>query len=434
MTFTPRDIEALAGYKSSWAEADLDEAFTGNVAEPPTLLERADGHCLLYPGRIHALNAEPEALKSWLALKACADALRNCRTDPGRVVYIDLEDSARAIIGRLLALGLTREEIVGGGFTYVRPDEPLEEGSRAAFDFDNWGPGPAELVVVDGLTEAFAVEGLSPLDNSDVGKWLDLVPRPLARKGAAVLLLDHVVKNREDRGRYALGAQHKLAGVDVAYSLRVIEPFGRGRDGRVAIKVEKDRPGHVREFAAAGGQVALMRATSLADGDVRITLDPPEGERADFRPTGFMERISRKLETDPGLSKNAIRKMVTGKNDWKHVALELLISEGYVEVRKVDQTHQHYSIKPYREEHDDHDGHNRAPVPQPCPNRAPGTGVADRAPVPPPLTGHGHGHGSNGHTDDPNRAPTSLAAESNVTPEMLARAEDFLTRFGEEEA
>ena len=46
--------------------------------------------------------------------------------------------------------------------------------------------------------------------------------RPIAAAGAAVVLIDHVAKDKEKRGRYAIGAQHKLAGVAVAYGIEVL--------------------------------------------------------------------------------------------------------------------------------------------------------------------------------------------------------------------
>jgi hypothetical protein len=174
------------------------------------------------------------------------------------------------------------------------------------------------------VTEALAVEGLDMASNQDVAGLYNRLPRPFARAGAAVLLVDHVVKDREARGRYAIGAQHKLAGVDVAYRLDVVQPFGRGREGLVKVTVTKDRPGHVRQHAVDRERVALMRLTSRADGAVTVTLEPPEGgAAAGWRPTIYMERVFRAIEAEPGLSKRGIREAVSGKSDVKDRALEV---------------------------------------------------------------------------------------------------------------
>jgi RecA-family ATPase len=157
-------------------------------------------------------------------LKASSERLQAGET----VLYVDYEDSAPSIVHRLLSLGLAPDTI-RHGFAYIRPDEAL--GDATLPDLDKALQAEPSIAVIDGLTEAFSQQGLSPLDNSDVAQWLELLPRTIVRTGTSVVLLDHVVKDREQRGRYALGAGHNLAGVDVAYSMRVLEPFGRGRDG-----------------------------------------------------------------------------------------------------------------------------------------------------------------------------------------------------------
>jgi hypothetical protein len=51
-------------------------------------------------------------------------------------------------------------------------------------------------------------EGLALGDNTDVAAWMRLLPKRFAAAGAAVVVIDHVVKNRDDQGRYAIGGQH----------------------------------------------------------------------------------------------------------------------------------------------------------------------------------------------------------------------------------
>lgn len=329
--------------RTTWAHVPLEAILNGEHGEPmPSILARTDGRCLIYRERAHTLHAEPEALKTWLALGACAEQLAAGET----VLYIDCEDSATSIVQRLRALG-TDGDAMRRRFIYIRPDEPL--AAEALTDFESALESTPSLAVIDGVTEAFSRQGLNPLDNGDVASWLDLLPRRLIAAGAAVLLLDHVVKDREQRGRYAIGAQHKLAGVDVAYSMRVLEPFAHGHDGLVAIKVEKDRPGRVREFAD-GGQVALLRARSEDGGAVTISLEPPETGNAAFRPTVLMERVSLAVEADPGLSKRAIREAVRGKATAVDLALELLAAEGYVDAQRDGHTIRHYPVRRFSDE------------------------------------------------------------------------------------
>jgi len=327
-----------------WAPVDLAAVIrSGCLDEPPALLARTDGARLLYRGRVHLLMGEPESCKGWLALHAAA----GCLAAGEPVLYVDFEDTAASVVARLLALGVDEAAIVGR-FHYVRPDSPLDESGWAAL-----APAletPPALAVIDGVTEALALHGLDLIDNADVARWLARFPRPLAEAGAAVLQIDHVGRDREARGRFAIGAQHKLAGVDVAYALDVLEPFGRGRDGKVKVTVAKDRPGHVRQVAGEGAKVAEIRLASHPEGAVSIEVVPPSGETdvVAFRPTALMERVSRAIEDAPGLSKNAIRSTVAGKSDYKDLALELLVSESYAEARRDGQAHHHFSLRPFR--------------------------------------------------------------------------------------
>jgi hypothetical protein len=365
-----------AAQQTTWAPIDLGPILAGEADRPvPEMLGRTDHRCLLYAGRVHALHAEPEALKTWLALKACHEEMLIDRP----VLYVDFEDSAPSIVSRLLALKpQISPERVARWFIYVRPDEALS--GPAVSDLDTVLAQVPSLAVLDGVTEAYSQQNLSPLDIDDVAQWLKLLPRRLVRAGAAVLLLDHVVKDRENRGRYAIGSQHKLAGVDVAYSLRVIEPFGRGRDGQVAIKVEKDRPGGVREFAA-GSQVALMRAISdPEDGSVEILLDPPEQQGETFRPTVLMERAWKVIDGEPGLSMRGVRQATTGHAEHVDLAVRRLVEEGYVERREDGATHRYYPLKSFSQT-------DRALVSQPCPSVS-GRGVAETvSPCPTPTRG-----------------------------------------------
>lgn len=332
---------------TSWAPVALDAILAGEQVDPePSMLVRSDGRALIYAGKVHGLQGEPESGKSWIVQYLAAE-----RLERGEVVaYFDFEDSPSSVVGRLLALGVDPDAI-RERFRYVRPDEPLSDHGRR--DLDAAAAG-ATVAVVDGTTEALTLHGLDLGSNVDIAKWLELLPRRLARRGAAVITLDHVVKDKEARGRYAIGAQHKLAGVDCAYSARVIEPFGRGRVGRVGLMVTKDRPGHVRGFAD-DAHVAEVRFSSEADGSVSISIEPPPGgEGKGFRPTFLMERVSTALEEEPGLTAGELRKKVKGRrNEHKDRAVEVLVAEGFVERRQEGRATRHYVVRSFREDASD---------------------------------------------------------------------------------
>jgi hypothetical protein len=366
---------------TTWEPADLGALLDGSELEqPPEWLRRSDGVALLYPGKIHTAFSEPEGCKGWVYLAAAAEFLASGE----HVTLIDFEDTARVAVERLHALGV-RDEVIRARLHYIRPEEPYDERGQHAI-----GPALAvsALVVLDGVTEALALDGIDMNSNVEVARWLASLPRRIAASGAAVVLLDHVVKDREARGRFAIGAQVKLSAADAAYRLEVVEPFARGRDGLVKVKVTKDRPGHIRRYAE-GDRIADMRLFS--DGSaVTVELDPPGEAGALLRPTGQMERVSRTLEQDPGLSKRAIRAAVSGRNDVIDLALELLIAEGYVEPRPDGRATAHRSLRPFREGEATGD---RAHVPHRAPSVPEARSVATVPTCPPPIGGHGTRHG-----------------------------------------
>jgi hypothetical protein len=333
---------------SSWEPLDLQPIIAGVrageiVGPVPRIMARTDGACLLYPGEIHSLAGEPESCKGWITLGAVAQLI-----PMEAVLYVDFEDTPASIIKRLLALGAVPSSIAEN-FAYVRPSDPLRPGALDALLAREYA-----LAVVDGVSEAYSLLGLDVASTPDAVAFLAALARPIAERGAAVLELDHVAKARETRGRFALGAQHKLAGIAVAYSVEVLKPPSRADAGRVKVKVEKDRHGHVRSHAH-GGVIAIAHITPEDDGErVQVTLEPPDvPSESGFRPTGYMQRVSKVIEARSGLSKRAVREAVQGKAATIDLALELLVSELYVEARRDGQAVRHYSLRPFREADDD---------------------------------------------------------------------------------
>lgn len=360
---------------TSWAAVDLAALLDGQeLEERPAMLARTDGAHLAYRRRLHAIFGEPEACKGWLALHSAAEQLAAGE----HVAYIDFEDTASTALDRLAALGVDPGSIIER-FHYVRPDEPLTDAGWR--DLTDALDPPPSLAVIDGVTDALTMHGLDLADNGDVARWLKLLPRRIVSTGAAVLLIDHVTKDRETRGRYAIGAQHKLAGADVAYGLEVIKPFGRGQEGRVKITLKKDRPGHLRQHAESG-HIADMRLASGPDGAVEIELRAPERTGDTFRPTTLMERVSKAIEAEPGLTKTGIRTAVEGSSAGKDQALQVLAAEGYIEGRQEGQARRFRSVRTYRAADEEA---IPATLPQPCR----GQGRGHRASCPPPRRGAG---------------------------------------------
>lgn len=316
---------------SSWEPINLLAVLRGELPDDqPTLLQRSDGQALLYAGKVNTLMGEPETGKSLLAMEAARQEILLGNI----VVYIDYEDTPAGIIERLQAMGLTPDQIADG-LLYIQPAESLTSAGAQQALLDVLDVRPS-LVVIDSIGEAFSLEGLEMTDNSDSVTFANRFPRLVARYGPCVTSIDHVAKDPEKRGRYGLGAQHKLAAVDgSALATKVVTPFGRGLSGMVRVDVNKDRRGFVRGAAAAGKIIAEAGVDSQDDGlSLVIKLDRPvesKNEDGSFRPTTLMERVSKALQSSlMPLSKNQIETAVSGKRDVVRLAIDLLAAEGYI--------------------------------------------------------------------------------------------------------
>lgn len=334
--------------RTTWAHhPDLTDAVNGIGPDMhPALMPRSDGPCLLYPAAVHTLSGEPESGKTWIALHAATQQL----TDGHPVAYIDFEDRAERVVARLLTIGAKPDDILGG-LRYIRPDQPLTAAARpdllAAVD-------GCPLTIIDGVTEAMTLHGLNLNDNTDIATFYALLPRPLANTGAAVLLIDHVVKDDEKQGRWGIGGQHKLAGIDgAAYTVKVVEPFGRGRRGMARVHIAKDRYGYVVETAL--GRTAAEFHLDATTEQATARLDPPEAmpksAAGDPRPTVLMEKVSRWLEVHPDATGREVDDAHIGKAEYVRRALRQLITEGHVDTRPGTRgaTH-HRIIEPFHRE------------------------------------------------------------------------------------
>lgn len=232
----------------------------------PTVLRRVDGRALLYPRAMNLVLGEPGAGKTWLALFAAVQVLRN----GGVVALVDYEASPIVTALRLRALGLMPGEAAALAYWHAA-------GRITPADVDTLVALSAALVVVDSVAEALSAGQLDEDRASDVAAWIAAVPRRIAQGGAAVLLLDHVAKSG-DRGRWARGSGHKLAAIDgVALAVEVEQAWARGVPGSALLRLAKDRAGYVGPL---GSIVARARFLSdQEDGSLAIVLDEPgEGD------------------------------------------------------------------------------------------------------------------------------------------------------------
>jgi len=206
------DLPSMPDYPEdlpSWLPVDLSTYLDGtHKPSVPTLLARTDGVCLLYPGLIHSLHGESESGKSLVAQYLAAQQIMA----GSGVLFIDFESDAATVTERLLMLGATPQAI-REHFHYIRP----EVDPRAAAELPAWHAMLARsyvLAVIDGVTDSLGVFGYSTKDNDEVAAWMRVLPKNIANKtGAAVAVIDHVTKDADSRGRFAIGAQAKMSGL-----------------------------------------------------------------------------------------------------------------------------------------------------------------------------------------------------------------------------
>lgn len=343
------DLESIR----SWRPVDLRPVLDGTYRPPqPTVGARDDDVGLFYPGRVHSIASESEGGKTWLALHASMTELSRARG----VIYLDFEDDEGGVVGRLLHLGTSRERI-RDHFAYIRPSDDIRKAANGRDLAQALGDLRPSLVVIDGITEAMTLHGLELKDNGDVARFGTLLPRRIADRGPAAVALDHVTKDRDGRGRYAIGGVHKLNGVNgAAYLLENRSAFGIGITGRSTLFVAKDRPAQLRQHAFRAGAgmhwfADLVLESVVVDGTplLNSSLCVPEPQTEGFRPTVLMARVSEAIaKAARPLSMTEIRDCVTGKNADVRTAVAALVDDGYLAVESGARGAQMHSlVKPY---------------------------------------------------------------------------------------
>lgn len=235
-------METDRGGPDSWVPVDLGPYLRGEVERPePTVgISRSDGIHLLYRGREHAVIGEMESGKTWFAAACVANELAWGR----HVLYLHFEEAdPYDLVGRLRALGTTDVAMLKL-LRFVAPARPVSITDLALL----LDPPPS-LVTFDGVNEAMALHRWGIREEDGAAAFRRQLVMPCLRVGAATLSCDHVVKDMERRGRYALGSIHKGNGLSGSLVLLENEsPFGRGQRGASFVYVTKDRPGHLRQY------------------------------------------------------------------------------------------------------------------------------------------------------------------------------------------
>lgn len=298
---------------SSWSPIDLGAAEHAKPTEPPYVCG------ILYRGKRHAISGPPEAAKT---LTACILGLEHARAGEGRFALVDFESGPPAARLLLEDLGATVEEV--GDVYYVQPESPPTPDA-----IEQMVAAGVTVAIIDAAAGAYDVSGLDDNKRSDSQKFARTWVDALWKLGVTVVLIDHVVKNAEARGKFAIGSERKLGTVDVHLGLTPIRQLHRGGDSLIRITTHKDRPGHLDRPVAA--ELSL-----LSDPDthqISWTFRPPANEQAPdaWRPTVLMQRVSAFLEhqSEP-VSRRTVEENVKGKSrTFLRQAMDALVEGGY---------------------------------------------------------------------------------------------------------
>lgn len=340
----------IVGEVSSWEPVDMAPVLEGGDVRPtPTLGRRSDGQRLLYPGKEHSISSEPECGKTWWVLLQVLSIL----AEGGRVVYIDFEDDEYAIGGRLKALG-GAAYMTPDRFRYVRPD--IRPPAGTIDQLCTFLEGSADLMVLDGVTEGMGLMGLDPLSQKDIVAWR-AVAKAAMGIGTAVLSTDHETKSKETRGRYAIGGQHKLAGLNgVMFKMESIRPFSETQGGRSRVIITKDRNGKLRNVTTPDRDGNGHIGDLVLDEGVWQFHPPKQDEGAEEasasgvpeRYRNFIAPILAHLTAHPESTANSVVAAVGSKRQAVLEALTWLVDRGQVRTSKGLRNSTLHSVDQYR--------------------------------------------------------------------------------------
>lgn len=314
----------------SWTPLNLS-----TLSEENPITPSLGGLGLLYPGKRHVFSGPPESAKTLAAYIALLEVVR----DDGLGILMDFEMGPREARNRLRELGAGQADF--DRIAYVGPQDPATPeriGKLVALAPD--------LVVMDAAIGAFALEGLDDNRRDDVEVMTQRYLAPFWYAESASLVIDHVVKNTDNRGRFVIGSERKLGSADVHIGFETAVAITRGTEGRYKIVTHKDRGGYIARGHFADLSLNSHPDTHHITWKIELLETPVPGGY--FRPTRIMEKVSVFLElVDTPLSRNRVYDEVGGTKEYVLKAITAMVIEGYVSEIKGEGIR---TVKPFRED------------------------------------------------------------------------------------
>lgn len=254
---TPDQVAGVEG--GPFDLGDLD--YYDNPSEPPEPIYGAFGGTipLFYDVGVHWLQGESESGKTWVGLALVVEVLRA----GGHVMIVDHEDTRPNVLNRLKALSMTRAEY--GRLAYVSGSDVTHRELREHLATTDREYG---LMLIDGVTSALNAAGLSGRDEGEVTRWAAELPL----QARMAVCIDHVVKAIDDRRGMAIGSQAKKSVVTgSSWEVVATSMFGRGRNGTIELRIQKDKQGGIKGKLPDGRGVLKLDLRST-EGGSRVEL------------------------------------------------------------------------------------------------------------------------------------------------------------------
>jgi hypothetical protein len=286
--------------------------------EPP---EPPDYEQLVYRGRRHWFSGPPESLKTLVAY-----------------TILDFEMGQRDARNRLREMGATDDDL--DLIEFYEPDiAPTKEILQGI-------AYRCTLVVIDAAAGAYQMYGLD--ENRDAEKFNARMPDVLWKAGATTIVLDHVVKNPDNRGMWASGHHRKIGGTEVHLGFDASAKLNRGGSSTTRITAHKDRPGFHRRGKGNVGSVEFRSdPESHALDWERKAAGEATSTAGEWRPTRYMEAISRYLEKSGPTSRTRTYNEVPGNKQRKVDAVAYLLTDGYIDTDESGSKLR--SVRPFRD-------------------------------------------------------------------------------------
>jgi hypothetical protein len=322
----------------SYHLVDLAAIFAAGLeVTPPTILHRTDMENLFYRSAVNSVIGESESGKTWLTLLAAYQQIRAKE----KVLFIDFEDRPENVLRRLVDMELKQDELEKY-FSYILPEGQFGDDQRT--EFEAFGIAEYSLVVMDGVTEAMSLHGLDGRQENDIATFYERLPKWIASRGPAVVLIDHVPKSKDNRGGYAIGSQHKKAGITGAsYTVENKEPMGKGAHGKSYITLAKDKLGGVNYVSGPSSEKRFIGTLHVnSDSTMGFTIEAwiePEAAKKTSAPAGFTpskDYERRRAATDAAkaiggpTTKGEMKARMGGNGAAAGTAVDYVLSHGYL--------------------------------------------------------------------------------------------------------